>query len=130
MIPDYADNTYAPLKFGAVHDVFIQATFTDGTGAVSLDSTNSSPGVGIAFDATGDYDITFPKGGWIHVSGAYLDNKDDTPDAADAHVAVPCNISGTAGTGKILILATDDGAVSHPDAGARLFVHLKVGRRV
>src|SRR5690606_1460303 len=122
-------NTVAPTKFGLIEDVFIQATFTDGSGTVDLDEDNSSPGVTIKMDDTGDYDITFPAGNWVHVSGMHLDNKDDTPDATDAKVAVPCNISSD-GTGKVLILATDDGLVADPDSGARLFVHLKVGRPV
>lgn len=124
---DYAKNLYGPLKMVDLNLVVLQATFTDGSGAVSRDADNSSPETTIAIDTTGDYDITFPAGTFVHVVGCHLDNKDDTPDAADAHVCVPCNIS-SAGTGKILILATDDGLVAHPDQGARLFVTLLVGQ--
>jgi hypothetical protein len=122
-LESYARNLYAPQKFVDVSIVVLQATFL--SGASTRDADNSSPDTTIADDTTGDYDITFPAGTGVHVLGMHLDNGDDTPDGADAHIAVPCDISAD-GTGKVLILATDDGLVAAPDDGARLFVTLLV----
>lgn len=123
----YARNLYGPTKLVDLNVVILQATFSDGSGTVVRDADASSPETTITRDTTGDFDITFPKGTFVHVLGMHLDNKDDTPDAADAKVAVPCNIAN--GTGKVLILATDDGLVADPDANARLFVTLLIGNQ-
>lgn len=125
-LESYCRNVYGPQKFVDLSIVVLQATFL--SGASTRDADNSSPDTTITDDTTGDYDITFPPCTFVHVLGMHLDNKDDTPDAADAKVAVPCNIS-TAGTGKVLILATDDGLVAAPDDGARLFVTLLIGNQ-
>lgn len=116
-------NLYGDKLLGKQNLVLIQATF-GAAGAVTRDAANSSPDTTITLDTTGDYDITFPKCEGVHVVGCHLDNGDDTPDAADAFVAAPVGLSASAGTGKVLICATDDGLVSAPDSGGRLYVTL------
>lgn len=129
MIADYGDTSLSPTKFGVIHDVFIQATYASSGTSWTLDSDGSSPGVTIARDAAGDVDITFPKGQWVHFVGGGLDLGSDTPDDDIAKSVNPRSLNAAAGTGKILLHANDDGTeVDAPD-GARLYVHLKVGRR-
>lgn len=123
-LTDYCRNVFGPKTFGDLSLVVIQATFA--SGVATRDASNSSPDTTCTGNSGGVYAITFPACQFVHVVGCQLDNKDATPDGADAHVAVPISISA-AGTGSIATLATDDGLVADPDDTARLFVTLLCG---
>lgn len=138
MIRDYGDVTLSPLKWGQIHDVFLQATFA--SGVATVDRVNSFPGnatgqdpLNLVKDTTGDYDVTFPKGVWVHVAGCALAPEDDTPGATYTEV-VPFGFVAASGTGKVLFMNDDNtsgiGTQADPPDGSRLYLYLKVGRRV
>lgn len=120
----YSRNVYGNRARGDLSIVCIQATFT--SGAATRDAATSSPGTTISSGSGSVYDITFPACTFVHVLGLALDNKDTTPDGADAVLPIAINIAA-AGTGKIAIMASDDGLVVDPDDNARLYVTLLCG---
>jgi hypothetical protein len=125
-LPDYKPNLSAPLKFRDLNVVVLQATFA--SGSATIDATNSSPSVTISAGSGSVYAVTVPPGQFGHIVGCHLDNKDSTPDAIDAHIAVPVNYDASLGTLSIAVLATDDGLVADPDDTARLYLTLLIGR--
>jgi hypothetical protein len=124
-IGEYATgNLAAPVKFGTVLLVTLQATFA--SGVATVDTVNSSPGVTLVKDTTGDYDVTFPKGTWVHFVGGSLDLADDTPTATAVKIVLPIGFVA-AGTGKVLFANTDDGGLEDPADGTRVYLTLLVG---
>lgn len=112
-----------PGKFGVIAVYYLQATFA--SGVATADDTNTSQGVTIVKDATGDYDVTFPSGeGIAHVS-ASLDPASDTPTANTVAVPLPRSFAA-AGTGKVLFAHTDDGGLADPEDTTRLYLKIEV----
>jgi len=125
MLPDYKNSLFAPLKFRHVHFIVLQATFS--SGVATVDASESSPGVTLVKDTTGDYDVTFPKGQWVHVVGCALDPASDTPtDSVETKVS-PRSFVAT-GTGKLLFSHVDDGGEADPEDNTRVYLTLMLGR--
>ena len=118
-----AGATQTPGKFGVIACYYLQCTFA--SGVATADDADTSQGVTIAKDTTGDYDVTFPSGEGIVMVNAMLDPAADDP--TDANVAVPLPRSFVpGGTGKILFVHTDDGGNADPDDSSRLYLEIKV----
>lgn len=122
---DYKPNLAGPLKLRHLSVVVIQATFS--SGVATLDTDASSPDVTIAKDTTGDYDITFPAGQFVHCIGVHLDPAADDPTDANVADAYPRSLDA-GGTGKILFMHSDDGGLADPDDDTRLYLTLLVGK--
>ncbi len=132
MLPDYGDTTLSPLKWGQIHDVYIQATET-GTGDAAVDTVNTSPGASIAAGAVGHpgaglYNFTFPKGTNVHPVAAYIDAA-----AATAAAQLICffrNLNASAGTGTLVVTDSATPTLTNMGDNMRLYIHIKVTRRV
>jgi hypothetical protein len=132
VLPDYGDTTLSPLKWGQIHDVFIQALET-GTGDAAVDTANTSPGASIAAGAaghpgTGEYAFTFPKGTSVQPIAAFVDAAAAT--AAAQRVCFFRNLNATAGTGTIIVTDTATPTLTNLADNQRLYISIKVTRRV
>jgi hypothetical protein len=116
---DRVGSTYArPLT------VRLQATFA--SGVATVDTVASDPGLTLAKDSTGDYDLTFPPGRRVHCDALKLDLASDTPATTTVKEAQPRALNATAGTGKVLFFRGDTAALADPPDGARLYATLTV----
>lgn len=118
-------NLFGDKLLGDLSLVVIQATISGGV--ATRDADNSSPNTTIAQDTTADYDITFPAGSFVHWVGGGIDNASDTPADTVAKIVNPRSLNASAGTGKILFSAADDGDEVEPATGARVYITLLVG---
>ena len=128
---DLALNNSAPnmlqtgVKFGRIRRFYLSATFA--TGVASVVAAGTDDGVSIAKDATGDYDVTFPKGVRFLGAWASLDPGSDTPSDAAQAIAQPRSFDATAGTGKIIVSAKDDGDQEDPGDTVTLYLFFDIG---
>lgn len=129
MLQDYKPQFDTPKRQGRLALVYIQATFA--SGVATVDTEKSSPRVTMVKDTTGDYDITFPKGQFVHCVGITMDPATDTPTTG-ALVGYPRSLvaagSNGTGTGKILFVNEDGSpAVTDPGDNVRCYITLLVG---
>lgn len=125
MIPDYADNLYGPVKFGALMWIHIEGTVAGGSGAITTDATNSTPGATITGGGSGQATIAFPKGSFAFPVGNVAVLLAESA-GAEGHFEA---LSAANGTGTIEFSVTPGTAANLAD-NSRVFVNLLVGRRV
>lgn len=71
MFPDYKEQLLTPKKCGRLMLCYLQATIT-GAGTFTLNTADTSPGVSLVRNTTGQYTVTGPKGKFIHPVSSYL----------------------------------------------------------
>ncbi len=124
MLQDYKPQLDTPKRQGRLALVYLQATITDGSGAVLIDSEKSSPKVTIARNTTGQYTMTFPKSQFAHyVGGCVL-----LAEAAGSQVYPESLVAASGGVGTLTFeTAVTPGTAVDPAVDSRIFVTLLVG---
>lgn len=124
MLQDYKPQLDTPKRHGRMALVYLQATIAGGSGAVTIDSANSSPKVTIARDGTGQYTMTFPKSQFAHyVGGGVL-----LAEAAGSNVYPESLTAASGGVGTFTFeTAVTPGTAADPADASRIFVTLLVG---
>ena len=128
-LPDNASNLYSAGKFGDQTLVQLQAVFASSGPTITADAANTSPGVTITRDGTGQFTVKFPAGSTAHPlylcrvlaeagAGQFIDIESLTPSLND----------GT-GLGSMTVeTSTTKGTAADPADGERLFFTLLVGQ--
>lgn len=125
MLRDYKPQLDTPKRHKRLSLVYLQATFA--SGVATVDTSESAPDVTLTKDSTGDYDLTFPAGTFVHCVGCVLDPGTDTPTTEALRVN-PRSLNASEGTGKVLFTNRDGSpAVTDPGDGVRLYLTLLVG---
>ncbi len=124
MLQDYKPQLDTPKRMGRAALVYLQATITDGSGAVLIDSEKSSPKVTIARNTTGQYTMTFPKVVFAHfVGGAVM-----LAEAAGSNVYPETLVAASGGVGTLTFeTAVTPGTAADPAVDSRIFITLLVG---
>lgn len=109
-------------QYGFIRKVYINATI-GATGAVTLVSAGTDPGIAIALTSEGLYSVTgLPTATAKRVlaCGGSIINNDTSPTVDSGRHVSWGPFSLSAGTGSIIVVACDDGDVSHPTSGTTL----------
>lgn len=107
----------------------LEWTFTDGSGAVLLDSNQSSldtrVATPVADGGTGIVTIHFPKCHRVWL--AYLNHEPATEGTASNYRQVALvSVSPSAGTAEVRYVAANGGALSDPESGSRTRLGLRL----
>lgn len=112
-------------------DWHLEWTFTDGSGAVSLDTAQSDrhPDIAtpVADGGTAITSIRFPKCDRVWLEALNHEPADETTAAAYRQVAL-VSVSPSAGTAEVRYLAANGGALSDPTSGSRTRLTLRLER--
>lgn len=117
----YTLNLYGSRMLGDLNVVLIVAE-VGASGAVTLTAAESSPGVTIALNTTGQYDITFPKCQTVFLLGAH------SLLAEAVGSQIQFEALSAAGTGSFETALTTAGATAaEPASGTRFYIALLCG---
>lgn len=102
-----------------------QATFS--SGVATIDATTSDPGITLARDTTGDYDIAgLPRGQRIQPLCVQFDPASDTPATTGVKSVLVRSLNAATGTGKLLFARGDTAALADPGDNTRVYVSLEI----
>jgi len=125
MLSDYALNIYAPIKYGKLSLVHIEATVSGGSGALTIDAAKSSPGTGITGGASGQATISFPKGKFVTPLGDPSVLLAESAGAKGSFEALDANGTGTV---EFAPAGGTAGTAAALADNSRVFITLLVGR--
>lgn len=124
MLKDYKPQLDTPKRQGRLALVYAQFTITDGSGTPSLDTANSSPGLTIARNGTGQYTLTFPKVVFAHFIGEGV----QLAESAGSRIYPETLTPSSGGVGTLTFeTATTPGTAADPAVDSRLYITLLVG---
>lgn len=125
MLQDYKPQFDTPKRQGRLALVYLQATFSDGSGTFAQATDMSSPRATLSRTGAGQYKVVFPKSQFAHIVGLVL----FAPESAGANFANAESITAaTGGQGEFLFeTSTTLGTAADPVTGSVLHVTLLVG---
>lgn len=123
MLQDYKPGLDTPKRQGRCALVYVQATILGGSGAVTIDTNNSSPRTTIERTTTGKYKVTFPKVLFAHFVGGAV----QLADSAGSNVYPETLLPASSGTGVFTFeTGTTPGTAADPATLSRIYVTLLV----
>lgn len=125
MLQDYKPQLDTPKRQGRLALAYLQATFTDGSGAFTQSADNSSPRCVLTRNGAGQYTVTFPKVVFAHIVGVVL----HAAESIGGSFVNPEVLTPAAAGGGTLTLETSTtlGTPADPASGSKLYVTLLLG---